>query len=59
MATLAQIIADLNAKAAAEAKAEATADLPDLRDDPWFYLDPEHGDERLRRYLGRDDPLKR
>jgi hypothetical protein len=33
------------------AKAETTDELPDLRDDPWFYLDPEHGDERLRRYL--------
>lgn len=33
--------------------------LPDLRDDPWFYLDIEHGDDRLRRLLARDTARKR
>lgn len=30
-------------------------DLPDLREDPWFYLDLDHGDDRLRRLLARQD----
>jgi len=32
----------------ADAQAE---ELPDLRDDPWHYLDVARGEERLRAYL--------
>jgi hypothetical protein len=38
----------------AEAAARAARE-PDLRDDPWYFLDPDHGDERLRRWMERAD----
>jgi hypothetical protein len=40
----------------AQAAAEQSDELPDLRDDPWFYLDPVHGDERLRRLMQQEPP---
>ena len=43
---------------AAKARAEVEKTERTLISDPWYFLDPEHGDERLRRYLERDDPSK-
>jgi hypothetical protein len=51
MASLQQAIEQALANARrAQAKAMAN-ELPDLRDDPWFYLDVEQGEERLRRLM--------
>lgn len=56
MATLKAMIEHALADAA---KAEATAAEPTLARDPWHFLDPEFGDQRLREYLQREQARER
>lgn len=55
MASIKDIVSQQRAasrKAEAEARSERE---PDLRADPWYFLDLDHGDERLRRWWERED----
>ena len=55
MPTLEQVIKKALAAAAAAAT-PASSSEPTLTDDPWHFLDLEHGAARLRDYLARHDP---
>jgi hypothetical protein len=58
MPTLEQAIKKALAAAAAATQAEAASSEPTLTDDPWHFLDLEHGAARLRDYLARRDPVR-
>jgi hypothetical protein len=58
MATLQQAIERALAEAA-RARAEAETTERTLVSDPWYFLDLEHGDQRLRDYLRREQARER
>lgn len=58
MATLQQAIERALAEAA-RANAEAETTERTLVSDPWYFLDPIEGDQRLRDYLRREQARER